>query len=116
MVVVHHTAEFAAWFLSLTLDERSDIDRVVALLAQFGVQLARPHSGSIDGTKTYTIRELRPCAGRSPLRVFYAFTPKRDAVVLVGGDKGKDKKMYVRLVPRAETLFAQFLKAAKEKK
>ena len=38
----------------------------------------------------YAFRELRPKRGYSPLRVVYAFDPRRDAVLIIGGDKGGD--------------------------
>jgi len=36
------------------------------------------------------------------LRVIYAFDPNREALLLLGGDKGDDKRFYERAIPRAE--------------
>ncbi len=101
---VLHTDEFETWLVSLTARERKDVLRVVDLLELQGPRLGRPHSGALLGTKL-PLRELRPRAGHSPLRPIYAFDPNRDAVLLIGGDKGADKKMYARIIPIAERLW-----------
>ena len=41
-------------------------------------------------------------SGGRPLRVFYAFDPKRQAVLLLGGDKTGNDQFYERYVPKAE--------------
>lgn len=92
--------------MSLSRRDQGDIEHVVELLASQGVLLARPHSGDLgDG-----FRELRPRAGRSPLRVAYVFDPNRSAVLLIGGGK-TDAKMYRRLLARAKAIYAEYLKA-----
>lgn len=108
MVEVYYTDEFAEWFEGLESREQGDVDFVVQLLAAAGTSLGFPHSSAIKGSK-HALRELRPSGGRSPLRLLYAFDPKRDAVLLVGGDKGKDKQLYVRLIPLAKKIWDQYL-------
>lgn len=108
-VVVNHTSEFEVWMDSLTQRERSEIQRVVAMLTELGVLLGFPHSSDIKGSR-YPLRELRPKRGDSPLRPIYAFDPHRQALLLIGGDKGADKRMYDRIVPVAETLWERHLR------
>jgi hypothetical protein len=68
-------------------------------------------TGEFDGwMATLTPRELRPRRGASPLRPVYAFDPRRQAVLLTGGDKGADKAMYDRIIPRAEAIWEQYLR------
>jgi len=55
------------------------------------------------------MRELRVKAGDSVIRVFYAFDPRRTAILLIGGDKAGDARFYDRMVPRADKLFAAHL-------
>ena len=43
------------------------------------------------------------------LRVFYAFDPHRQAVLLIGGDKTGDDRFYEVMVPRADALFDAYL-------
>jgi hypothetical protein len=40
-------------------------------------------------------------SGGRPLRVFYAFDPRRSAILLIGGDKIDDNRFYERMVPVA---------------
>jgi hypothetical protein len=72
------------------LDERSH-DLVIAaleLLAERGPLLGRPLVDTVNGSRHSNMKELRPgSAGRSELRVLFAFDPQRVAIVLVAGDK-----------------------------
>lgn len=107
-VEVIYTDEFGEWLKELSLREKKEVAVVVELLENAGVRLNFPHSSALKGT-SFPLRELRPKQGRSPLRVFYAFDPKRDAVLLIGGNKGSDSRFYDRLIPRAERIWTQYL-------
>lgn len=57
------------------------------------------------------MRELRIQSHGDPIRVFYAFDPRRVAVLLIGGIKtGKGKRFYKEFVPKADKLYAEHLK------
>jgi hypothetical protein len=56
------------------------------------------------------LRELRIQSRGRPLRVFYAFDPLRQAVLLLGGDKTGDDRFYASLVPRVEAIWVQYLR------
>jgi hypothetical protein len=43
------------------------------------------------------------------LRVLYAFDPRRDAVLLIGGDKTGDDRFYETHVPRAEQVWERYV-------
>ncbi|MHB8417817.1 MAG: type II toxin-antitoxin system RelE/ParE family toxin [Myxococcales bacterium] len=43
------------------------------------------------------------------MRIFYAFDPKRDAVLLIGGDKTGAGRFYERMAPTAERIWEQYL-------
>jgi len=60
------------------------------------------------------MRELRVQSGGQPVRVFYAFDPRRTAILLIGGDKTGDGRFYRRLVPLADRLYDEHLKELKE--
>lgn len=65
----------------------------------------------VPGTRRF--RHRRCCSSRGhghPLRVFYAFDPSRNAVLLLGGDKTGDKRFYKTMVPLAEKIWVQYLK------
>ncbi len=70
--------------------------------------LGFPCSSAIEGSGI-ALRELRVQSGGRPLRVFYAFDPKRQAVLLLGGDKTGDDRFYETHVPRAERLWTEYL-------
>ena len=50
------------------------------------------------------MKELRPLG--SNIRVFFAFDPRRMAILLIGGDKtGRFKEFYHELLPVADALY-----------
>lgn len=117
MVEVYATDEMKDWYQSLTVDQANAIDRVVRVLAQMGVSLGHPHSSAIKSSRM-GLRELRASAGKAELRVIYTFDPRRDAVLLIGGDKSGDARFYDWIVPLAERILKEYLaeqKAGKHK-
>jgi hypothetical protein len=62
------------------------------------------------------MRELRVQIGGDPYRVFYAFDPRRAAILLVGGNKGGDDRFYERMVPIADRIFDEHIRALGDEK
>jgi hypothetical protein len=84
------------------------------MLEERGVTLPFPYSTSIkDSTK---LRELRIQHAGNPYRVLYAFDPKRNAILLLGGKKTGDDRWYDTYIPKAEKLFTAFLKESGQSK
>lgn len=108
MVEVICTNEFKTWFKSLDFHDQETVEHAAELLENLGIGLGYPHSSSLKESK-HALRELRPKQGRSPLRVIYAFDPKRDAVLIIGGDKSDDQKFYERIIGKSERIFEQYL-------
>lgn len=108
MVEVYATDEMAEWYQGLSVAEANAVDRVVRLLMQQGVSLGHPYSNDLKGAR-YAFRELRATAGRAELRVIYAFDPRRDAVLIIGGNKGGEPRFYRRIIPLAERIWGQYL-------
>jgi hypothetical protein len=69
---------------------------------EHGPELPFPHSSGIEGSKHGHMRELRVQSKGRPIRILYAFDPRRSAILLIGGDKTGDKRFYERLVPVAD--------------
>lgn len=109
MIEVIGTDEFGDWFESLTESERGSVATIVDLLEMQGTSLPFPYSSAIKGSKL-AMRELRIQSGGKPFRVFYVFDPKRQAVLLLGGDKTGDKRFYDAMIPKCESLYADYLK------
>jgi hypothetical protein len=82
------------------------------MLEMWGPTLPFPYGSALKGSKL-SLRELRVQSGGKPLRVFYAFDPIRQAVLLLGGDKTGDGRFYDRLIPKAEKIFEVYLEALK---
>ena len=55
------------------------------------------------------MRELRIQVAGHPLRVLYAFDPRRIAILLLAGDKKGNDRWYEDHVPRADTLYDEHL-------
>ena len=106
---VEYTDEFQAWWVTLAESTQDDIDRVVALLEEFGPTLGYPYSSDIRGANI-ALRELRVQRNARPIRVLYAFDPVRSALLLIGGDKTGNDRWYEEHIPLAERLFKQHLK------
>jgi hypothetical protein len=51
------------------------------------------------------MRELRVQSGGRPIRIFYAFDPRRSAILLIGGDKTGDDRFYEKTIPVADKLY-----------
>lgn len=106
---VEGTDEFAEWWHGLTERQRGSVRHVVDLLVREGPTLGYPYSSEIKGSRHSHMRELRAQSGGRPLRVFYAFDPRRSAILLIGGDKTGDSRFYRRYVPIADDLYDEYI-------
>lgn len=106
---VEVTDEFDSWWNEIGEKEQIQVDAHVRLLEQHGPHLGYPHSSGIAESRHTRMRELRvQCRGR-PIRVFYAFDPRRTAILLIGGDKTGDDRFYKQMVPIADKLYDEHL-------
>ena len=108
---VEYTDEFEKWWDGLDADEQESVAASVELLRQLGPALGRPHADSVKGSKHSNMKELRTQHQGRPIRTFFAFDPRRMAVLLIGGDKKGDKRFYKTMVPLADKLYDQHLKS-----
>lgn len=112
---IEYTDAFETWWVGLDEEEQIDIDAVVGLSEEKGPHLPYPYSSDIKGTKYRAIRELRILYKGRPYRIFYAFDPRRAAILLIGGRKTGGKRWYEKYVPLAERIYEEHLKSLKEK-
>ena len=87
---------------------RGPVRRVVNLLEHQGVALGEPYASAIQSSK-HALRELRVQSKGRPIRIFYAFDPLRQAVLLIAGDKTGDSKFYEVYVAKAEKIWQEYL-------
>lgn len=106
---VEFTDEFEAWWRELDEGGRVQLDARISLLEQHGPQLGYPHSSGVSSSRHPRMRELRIQYRGHPLRVFYAFDPRRTAILLIGGDKTGNDRFYEELVPEADGLYDRHL-------
>ena len=106
---VNTSNEFDSWFTPLEEALQDDILFVVRLLEEHGPQLRRPYADTLEGTSLSNLKELRVQHRDEPYRILFAFDPKREALLLIGGNKAGDKRWYKRMIPIAETIFERHL-------
>lgn len=112
--------DFDPEFDEFTQDVRDNLLAAVRAVQMAGPKAGRPHVDTLKGSKHANMKELRFTAhdGTQVWRVAFAFDPRRNGIVLVGGDKqGKDeKRFYKALIKVADARFDAHLKAIKAKK
>ncbi len=99
------------WLLNLSDDDYDLIIAALEVLQDEGPSLGRPLVDTIKGSRHKNMKELRPgSAGRSEIRILFAFDPKRRAILLVAGDKSRDwARWYKRHIPVADQRFDEHL-------
>lgn len=111
---VEYTDEFGDWWESLSEDEQVSVAASVRLLEERGPALGYPHSSGIHGSRHGHMRELRTQHAGRPLRTLYAFDPRRQAILLIGGDKTGDDRWYAVHVPLADQLYTDHLEQLRQ--
>ena len=107
---VEYTSEFEVWWESLNENEQAVIDSGVRLIEQFGPLLKFPYSSDVRQSRHGNMRELRSQYAGNPYRTFYAFDPRRTAILLIGGNKTGDDRFYETMVPIADKIYDEYLK------
>lgn len=111
---VEYTDEFGEWWDELGEGEQDAVDVVVRLVEERGPRLGHPHSTDVRSSRHGRMRELRVQHQGEPIRILYAFDPRRTAVLLLGGRKGGDDRWYDEFVPLADRLYDQHLAELRE--
>ena len=103
--------EFAGEFLELSEAVQDRLLAKIELLREFGPRLGRPHADTLNGSRYSNMKELRLPADGGVWRVAYAFDPKRQAILLVAGDKSgtSESRFYRSLLDKADERFAEHL-------
>jgi len=109
---VEYTDEFGEWWKGLSEDQQEDFAAMVKLLMDHGPQLPFPYSSGIQRVKACP--HARIASGGKPLRGFYAFDPRRTAILLIGGGKTGDDRFYETTIPVADRLYDDYLAELKK--
>jgi hypothetical protein len=105
---VEFTTEFERWWNGLSEDEQDSVDAYVRLLQKRGPTWGRPHVDLVHLSRHPNMKELRPLHADRPYRVL-AFDPRRNAVLLIGGDKTGNDGWYEEMIPIVDRLFDEHL-------
>jgi len=116
---IYLTDEVNDWLdylLENDADSHRQVVSAVEALADAGPNLGRPLVDRIKASSLHNLKELRPgSSGRSEIRILFMFDPWRSAILLVAGDKaGNWSAWYRQAIPRAEELYAIYLKERTE--
>jgi hypothetical protein len=104
------------WLTGLEEESFVQVRAAINMLRDRGPQLGRPLVDTVSGSRHKNMKELRPgSAGRSELRVLFAFDPARSAILLVGGDKAwRWQDWYRSAIPLADDRYDSHLEALKK--
>ena len=101
-VILHD--DFYSELGSLAEDLQDELLAHASLLAQFGLNLGRPTVDTLKASLHSNMKELRFDWNGEVWRVAFAFDLNRQAILLVGGDKGgaDQRRFYKRLIAVAD--------------
>lgn len=104
--------DFALEFAALAEPLQDELLAHALLLRDFGPGLGRPTVDGLKGSRHSNMKELRFGWAGEVWRVAFAFDPARQAILLVGGDKGgvDQRRFYKRLIAVADERFDAHLK------
>jgi len=118
MWVVEFEPEFDAEYKLLPANVRIELTAQALVIEKFGPQAKRPRVDTLNGSKHANMKELRFDADGGVWRVAFAFDPKRNAILLVAGDKSgtNEKKFYKQLIDTADARFDAHLERLRKLK
>ena len=99
--------EFEPEFAQLKTAVQSELLAQARVVEQFGPHAGRPRVDTLKGSRHANMKELRFDADGGVWRVAFAFDPKREAILLVAGDKsgGSEARFYRMLIEKADVRF-----------
>lgn len=111
---VEVTDQFLEWWWQLSTEQQAALDARVELLAGRGASLGRPAVERIQSSRHHNMKELRALQGGA-LRVLFMFDPRRQVILLLGGDKsGEWSEWYDWAVPADDDLYDNYLEELQE--
>lgn len=116
--IVRFDTKFDEEFDELSVEVQDELLAHAVMLEKFGPQLGRPFVDTLKGSKHSNMKELRFKADRGVWRVAFAYDPKRQAILLVAGNKSgvSETRFYKELIRKADERFSKYLSNAKKGK
>ena len=108
--------KFSSEFDKLEQEVQDELLAHAIFLEKFGPQLGRPYVDTLKGSKYPNMKELRFKAKNGVWRVAFAYDPKRQAILLVAGNKAgvSEQRFYKELIRKADERFSHYLSALEE--
>ena len=109
--------KFKAEVYELPKAVRIELVASLAPLRELGPTLGRPDVDTLNGSRYANMKELRFRADGGVWRVAFAFDPRRNAILLVAGDKSgvSETKFYKRLIDKADMRYKEHLESLETK-
>lgn len=106
--------EVAEWLQAADESTQVQVAAALDVLGAEGPALGRPLVDRVKGSHLHHLKELRPgSSGRSEVRMLFAFDPRRQALVLVAGDKaGNWDRWYRDNIPVAEQRYKNYVQGS----
>ncbi|MBL4788624.1 MAG: type II toxin-antitoxin system RelE/ParE family toxin [Kordiimonadaceae bacterium] len=104
--------EFVEEFAEMSEAVQEELLAKVKMLENHGPQFGRPNVDTLNGSDFKNMKELRFKADDGVWRAAFAFDQKREAIVLVAGDKSgvSQDKFYRSLIKKADRRFREHIK------
>jgi hypothetical protein len=106
--------DFKIWFYRQEQGFQDESFAVLSVLEEFGPKLGRPRVDTLEASAFQNMKELRIQYKGVPWRILFAFDPKRQAILLVGGNKTGNKRWYKENIPIADKRYKKYLEMLKE--
>jgi len=109
--------EFVPEFRALDKAVRLRLLMIIRTLEEAGPRLGRPMVDTLEGSRHANMKEARIQIGTRYWRFAFAFDPERQAVLLVGGDKGgvTSSRFYQYLIRVADRRFDFWLSGIRDR-
>jgi len=102
--------EFYEEYRDFAPEVQKKIAKNAKLLEEHGPTLPRPYADTVTNSTYKNMKELRCTINSREWRILFAFDPDRKAILLSGGDKGKDEKgFYDEAISIADRRFQEHL-------
>ncbi len=109
--------KFEEEVIELPREVRIELIASLSPLRALGPALGRPDVDTLKNSHYANMKELRFRADGGVWRVAFAFDPRRNAILLVAGDKSgvSEPKFYKRLIDKADKRYKQHLETLESK-
>lgn len=109
--IAYFHPKFKEEFDALTSVVQDELLASLVPLQEYGPSLGRPDVDTLNDSKYANMKELRFRAGGGVWRIAFAFDPRRNAILLVAGNKAgvSEKKFYARLIEKADKRYKEHL-------